>query len=55
MKEIGEMALRLSALSALTALIGHMRLGLGEGVRLISALVAVGVVVDMLSQFCAWW
>lgn len=55
MKEIGELAARLAALAALTALIGHMRLGLGEGVRLIAALVAVGAVVDMLAQLCAWW
>lgn len=53
MQEIATLAARLVALTALTALTGHMRLGLGEGVRLIGALAAVGLVVDMLSALMA--
>lgn len=47
MREIGEAAGLLLALSALSALAGHMRLG--EGVRLICALLIAGVVAELIA------
>lgn len=53
MENLGEAAARLMALSALATLAGYLGLELGQGVRLIWALVAVSAVVEMLAGLMA--